>query len=96
MKVDPSLRSGYLMNSKLRGVEDADLLLLVGTNPKVESPVFNARIRKAVNKNNLRVGMIGSQHDLSYNYEHLGTTPKALIEILEGNHPFFSRIANVY
>lgn len=83
------------MNSRLRGVEDADLLLLVGTNPKLESPVFNARIRKAVMKNNLKVGMIGSQYDLSYDYEHLGTTPKSLIEILEGKHPFSARIANV-
>lgn len=96
MKVDPSLRSGYLMNSRLRGVEDADLLLLVGTNPKTESPVFNARIRKAVTKNNLKVGLIGSQYDLSYDYEHLGTTPKSLIEILEGTHPFAARIANVF
>jgi NADH dehydrogenase (ubiquinone) Fe-S protein 1 len=83
------------MNSRLRGVEDADLLLLVGTNPKIESPVFNARIKKAVAKNNLRVGLIGSQHDLSYSYEHLGTTPKTIIEILEGTHPFSARIANV-
>lgn len=83
------------MNSRLRGVEDADLLLLVGTNPRLESPVFNARIRKAVMKNNLKVGLIGSQYDLSYNYEHLGTTPKSLIDIMEGKHPFSARIANV-
>ena len=83
------------MNSRLRGVEDADLLLLVGTNPRTESPVFNARIRKAVMKNNLKVGLIGSQNDLSYDYEHLGTTPKSLIEIMEGKHPFSARIANV-
>ena len=83
------------MNSRLRGVEDADLLLLVGTNPRTESPVFNARIRKAVMKNNLKVGLIGSQYDLSYDYEHLGTTPKSLIEIMEGKHPFSARIANV-
>lgn len=95
MKIDPSFRSGYLMNSRLRGVEDCDLLLLVGTNPRLEAPVFNARIKKSVTKNNLRVGLIGSQHDLSYLYEHLGTTPKSLIEILEGNHPFSARIANV-
>jgi NADH dehydrogenase (ubiquinone) Fe-S protein 1 len=83
------------MNSRLRGVEDSDLLLLVGTNPKIESPVFNARIRKAVMKNNLKVGLIGTQYDLTYDYEHLGITPKSLIDILEGKHPFSSRIANV-
>jgi NADH dehydrogenase (ubiquinone) Fe-S protein 1 len=95
LKVDPSIRSGYLMNSRLRGVEDADLLLLIGTNPKVESPVFNARIRKAVVKNNLSVGLIGSAYDLTYEYDHLGTSPKTIIDLLDGKHPFSARISNV-
>jgi NADH dehydrogenase (ubiquinone) Fe-S protein 1 len=82
------------MNSKVRGVEDADLLLLIGTNPKIESPVFNARIRKAVIKNNLSVGLIGSPHQLSYEYDHVGTNVKSLIDILDGKHPFSARIAN--
>jgi NADH dehydrogenase/NADH:ubiquinone oxidoreductase subunit G len=67
----------------------------VGTNPKSEAPVFNARIRKAVGKNNLKVGVIGSAVDLNYNYEHLGNTTNILKEIVEGRHPFCSRIANV-
>lgn len=83
------------MNSRLRGVEDADVLLLIGTNPKVESPVFNARIRRAVIKNNLQVGLIGSPYDFTYEYDHLGTSPKTLIDLLDGKHPFSSRIANV-
>ncbi len=83
------------MNSKVRGVEDADLLLLIGTNPKTESPVFNARIRKAVIKNNLSVGLIGSPYQLSYDYDHIGTNVKSLIDILDGKHPFSARIANV-
>jgi NADH dehydrogenase (ubiquinone) Fe-S protein 1 len=95
LKVDPSLRSGFLMNSRLRGVEDADLLLLIGTNPKTESPVFNARIRKAVVKNNLQVGLIGSSYDLTYEYDHLGTSPKTIIDLLDGKHPFSARISNV-
>ena len=83
------------MNSQLRGVEDADLLLLIGTNPKIESPVFNARIRKSVVKNGLQVGLIGSPYDLTYSYEHLGTSPQTLIDLMNGKHPFSSRIANV-
>lgn len=83
------------MNSRIRGVEDADLLLLVGTNPKIESPVFNARIRKAVTKEGLKVGLIGSPYDLTYDYEHLGNTTGTLADIYEGKHPFCSRIANV-
>lgn len=43
------------MNSRVTGVEDADVLLLVGTNPKVESPLLNARILKATRRNNLKV-----------------------------------------
>jgi NADH dehydrogenase (ubiquinone) Fe-S protein 1 len=82
------------MNSRVRGVEDADLLLLIGTNPKVESPVFNARIRKAVIKNNLSVGLIGSPNPLSYEYDHIGTNVRSIIDILDGKHPFSARIAN--
>lgn len=84
------------MNSRLRGVEDSDLLLLIGTNPKVETPVFNARIRKAVIKNNLSVGLIGAPYDLTYDYDHVGNGPKSIIDILDGRHPFSSRIASVY
>jgi NADH dehydrogenase (ubiquinone) Fe-S protein 1 len=83
------------MNSRVRGVEDADLLLLIGTNPKVESPVFNARIRKAVVKNNLDVGLIGSPYNLTYEYDHVGTNPRVLLDIIDGKHPFASRIATV-
>jgi NADH dehydrogenase (ubiquinone) Fe-S protein 1 len=95
LKVDNSFRAGYLMNSRIRGVEDADLLLLIGTNPKIESPVFNARIRKAVIKNNLSVGLIGSPYNLTYDYDHLGINPRIVLDILDGKHPFASRIANV-
>lgn len=83
------------MNSRIRGVDDADLLLLVGSNPKIEAPVFNSRIRLAAKKQGLKVGLIGSQYDLTYNYDHLGTSTKTLVEIFEGKHPFCSRIANV-
>ena len=83
------------MNSRLRGVEDCDLLLLIGANPKIEAPVLNARIRKAVGKNDIKVGVIGSSVDLTYDYEHLGNTTKTLIDLVEGRHPFSARISNV-
>jgi hypothetical protein len=57
--------------------------------------VFNARIRKAVVKNNLSVGLIGSAYDLTYEYDHLGTSPKTIIDLLDGKHPFSARISNV-
>ena len=93
LNVDNSFKSGYLMNSRIRGIEDSDLLLLVGTNPRYESPVLNARIRKAVNKQGLKVGLIGSPYDMTYEYSHLGNTTKIIAEIIEGTHSFCSKIA---
>ena len=54
---------------------------------------MNARIRKAVNKNGLQVGLIGSPYDLTYDYDHIGSTSKSLLELIEGTHPFCSKIA---
>ncbi len=93
LHIDNTVRGNFLMNSKIRGIEDTDLLLLIGTNPRYESPVLNARIRKAVNKNGLEVGLIGSPYDLSYEYNHIGSSTKSLIDIIEGKHPFCSKIA---
>jgi len=63
------------MNSRITGIDETDLLILVGCNPRVESPVLNARIRKSVGVNGLQVALIGSAPNLPYNYTHLGNTP---------------------
>jgi len=68
-------RSQYLMNSRITGIDETDLLILVGCNPRNESPVLNARIRKAQNVNGLKVAVIGSAPNLPYEYTHLGNTP---------------------
>ena len=72
------VREHYLFNPTLLGVEEADALLLIGTNPRKEAAVWNARIRKAWLWNDLKVGVIGEPEDLTYDYEHLGTGPDAL------------------
>jgi NADH dehydrogenase (ubiquinone) Fe-S protein 1 len=83
------LRSNYLLNTRLAGVEEADVLLLVGSNPRLEAPLFNTRVRKAWLHNDLRIGVIGAPHlDLKYDYEFLGESPKLLEEIASGKHPF--------
>lgn len=82
------------MNSRITGVEEADLLLLVGTNPKYEAPVFNSRILKAVNQNGLDVALLGSAVDLTYKYTHLGNSTQTLLDIAEGRHPFCAQLAN--
>ncbi|KAF4517746.1 hypothetical protein B566_EDAN002951 [Ephemera danica] len=60
------LRSNYLFNSSIAGIEDADLILLVGTNPRYEAPLLNARIRKGYLHHDLNVGLIGPKLDLTY------------------------------
>ena len=76
------------MNSRITGIDEADLLLLVGCNPRFEAPVLNARIRNAVDQFGMDVHVLGSAQNLTYEYTHLGTNLQVLNEIAEGNHPF--------
>ncbi|KAM6461857.1 NADH-ubiquinone oxidoreductase 75 kDa subunit, mitochondrial isoform 1-T4 [Liasis olivaceus] len=87
------LRSNYLLNTKIAGVEEADFLLLVGTNPRFEAPLFNARIRKSWLHNELKVALVGSPVDLTYTYDHLGDSPQILLDIASEKHPF-SKVLN--
>lgn len=82
------LRTNYLFNSTIEGIERADALLLIGTNPRYEAPVLNARIRKSLIHNELRVALLGQKVDLSYDYEHLGDSANSLEELAAGKHPF--------
>jgi len=66
---------------------------LVGTNPKTENPVLNARIRKAIMVNGVEVAVIGPANNFAYNYRHLGNTLKTLQQLADGNHPYSERLA---
>ncbi|XP_028784757.1 NADH dehydrogenase [ubiquinone] iron-sulfur protein 1, mitochondrial [Neltuma alba] len=88
------LRSGYLMNTGIAGLEKADVFLLVGTQPRVEAAMVNARIRKTVKATQAKVGYIGPPTDFNYDHKHLGTGPQTLIEIAEGRHPFSKTLSN--
>ncbi|KAI3704364.1 hypothetical protein L1987_74582 [Smallanthus sonchifolius] len=87
------LRSGYLLNSSINGLEKADCFLLVGTQPRVEAAMVNARIRKTVRATQAKVGYIGPPADLNYDHQHLGTGPETLVEIAEGRHAFSSALS---
>uniref|UniRef100_A0A8C9UZH1 NADH-ubiquinone oxidoreductase 75 kDa subunit, mitochondrial n=1 Tax=Scleropages formosus TaxID=113540 RepID=A0A8C9UZH1_SCLFO len=87
------LRSNYLLNTRISGIEEADLLLLVGTNPRYEAPLFSARVRKSWLHNDLQVALVGRKVDLSYTYEHLGESAQVLQEIVAGTHPFCKNLA---
>ncbi|CAG5114998.1 unnamed protein product, partial [Candidula unifasciata] len=80
-------RSNYIMNTSIANIEESDLVLLVGTNPRLEASLVNARIRKTWVHSDLCVYMVGAPVDLSYDYEYLGDSFKVLEDIASGSHP---------
>ena len=62
-------RRSWLFNATIAGIEDADVVLLVGVNPRLEAPVLNARLRKRWLAGALRIGVIGERADLTYSYD---------------------------
>ncbi|XP_050435934.1 NADH-ubiquinone oxidoreductase 75 kDa subunit, mitochondrial [Adelges cooleyi] len=87
------LRSSYLFNSSISGLEQADLVLLIGTNPRYEAPLINTRIRKGYVHNELNIALLGPKVDLSYDYEHLGDSASTLKELAEKKHAFFTKLS---
>ncbi len=81
-------RASYLFNATIAGLEQADALLLVGTNPRLEAAVLNSRIHRGWRSQRLKVGLIGEPVRLQYPYDHLGTGPETLKAIASGKHPF--------
>ncbi len=81
-------RASYLFNSTIAGIDDADAVLLVGVNPRREAAVLNARILRGWRSGRLKVGVIGKQADLTYDYDYLGAGPQTLRDVAEGKHPF--------
>lgn len=69
------------------------MILFVGTNPRFEAPLFNARVRKAWIYNELDAAMIGPNVDLTYDCEHLGNDPSIIGKLLDGSHPFSQRLS---
>ena len=74
-------RASYLFNPTIAGIEQADGLLIVGSNPRREAPVLNARIRKRWRAGNFRIGLIGENADLTYKYDYLGAGPDSLASV---------------
>ncbi|XP_066139897.1 NADH-ubiquinone oxidoreductase 75 kDa subunit, mitochondrial [Euwallacea fornicatus] len=86
------LRSSYLLNNGIAGAEDADFVLLVGTNPRFEAPLLNSRLRKAYVHNELDAALIGPKVDLRYNYTHLGNSPSILQQLTGGQHDICKKL----
>ena len=93
-KIDADSRTGYVFNSTIAGIEEADAILLVGTNPRWEAPVLNARIRKHWLETGLPIGLIGEEYDLTYDVNFIGNRATFLEEILEDDHSFAKILAD--
>lgn len=78
-------RSGYVGNAAIEDIDTAKAIMLIGTNPEMESPVLNARLRKAW-LNGAKIGVVGAKLDLSYEYFHIGEDRAALAGLLTGDH----------
>ena len=88
-RVGGGARAGYVFNSGFIGVEEADALLLIGTNPRWEAPVWNARVRKRwLADGAFKVGLVGAPAPLTYDHEYLGAGAETLRAIAAGDHPF--------
>lgn len=87
-KVGAKQRVGYLFNSGVAGIDEADACLLIGSNPRHESPVLNARLRQRWLSRECKVANVGTEVDLSYKVEQLGSSAKVLQDILDGKNGF--------
>ncbi|MGQ0446345.1 MAG: NADH-quinone oxidoreductase subunit NuoG [Beijerinckiaceae bacterium] len=85
-KLDPSLgRASYIFNPSIAGIDEADGLVIIGSNPRKEAPVLNARIRKRWLKGGFTISVIGEKTSLTYEYAYLGAGPETLAAFAE--HP---------
>src|ERR1700712_4591644 len=93
-RLDASRRDFYCFNTSIAGIEEADAILIVGSNPRKEAPVLNARIRKAWLANGMPIGVIGTATDLTYAVTALGSSPSVLTDLHAGSHDFAKVLAN--
>jgi NADH-quinone oxidoreductase subunit G len=92
--IDNSVRENYLFNSTINGIEEADLILLVGTNPRYEATMVNARIRKAFLNNNTKIFSLNDVGDLTYSYKILDGKTQTIKDIAENKNEQANDIIN--
>ena len=87
-------RASYIFNPTIAGIEQADALLIVGSNPRKEAAVLNARIRKRWRSGQLKIGVVGAKADLTYAYDYLGAGTDSLGDLAAGKHSFAGVLKN--
>lgn len=93
-KVDPAVRASYLFNTGIAGVEEADACLIIGSNPRWEAPLINARLRKRWLQGGFAAGVVGPRSDMTFDADHLGAGTDTLKQIADGSHAFASVLKN--
>ncbi len=71
-------RASYIFNATIDGIEQADAIVIIGSNPRKEAPVLNARIRKRWTRGGVAIASVGAKADLTYPCDHLGAGPDAI------------------
>ena len=85
-------KMNYIFNSSIAGIEDTDLILLVGTNPRHEASILNARIRKTFVQKKIPIFSIGNPGDLTYEYEIIGDSTEDIKKIVNKEHDFSQKL----
>ncbi|MEO1020264.1 MAG: NADH-quinone oxidoreductase subunit NuoG, partial [Pseudomonadota bacterium] len=93
-KIDGKARVEYLFNTTIAGIEEADACLLIGSNPRFEAPLVNARLRKRWLQGGFKVGRIGAGDDLTYPVRELGAGTQTLSQLADGGHEFSDILEN--
>ena len=92
--IDSSEKINYLFNSSIKGIEESDLILLIGTNPRHEATMLNARIRKTFVKKRIPIFSIGDPGELTYDYNVIGNTTDDLKKILNNESEFSKKLSS--
>jgi NADH-quinone oxidoreductase subunit G len=90
--LNPSDKINYLFNTSIQSIEECDLVLLIGSNPRHEATMLNARLRKSYAKNKTPIFSIGNPGDLTYDYTLLGDNLSDLKSIIEGKSVFNKKL----
>ncbi|MGY4479460.1 NADH-quinone oxidoreductase subunit NuoG [Bradyrhizobium sp. USDA 3364] len=87
-------RGSYIFNPTIAGIDQADAILIIGSHPRKEAAVLNARIRKRWRTGGLKVGMIGAKADFTYDHDYLGAGTDTLADLVAGKHSFADVLKN--
>ena len=89
-----SERQNYIFNSKIAGIEETDLILMIGCNPRYEATILNSRIRKSYLKSKMEIYSTNDIGDQTYPYKIINNTTSIIKEIVDGNHELSKKIIN--